>query len=294
MDHSDPLGLYRVLGISPTATAEEIAAAFRRRSKETHPDTSGRESAEEFVQVSAAYEVLGDPVRRGEYDRAARELDEQKAAREPAQQPFHAPARYSPRQVLPKDQTQRIIVICAVVGAGFGLFMAIDHHKKEAEAARAQERLEAILHPVPTCANPPKNGTYLGPRMKVTGLHYLVISNQTEYDMIFKWRDVKSGHAVVTLFIERGGSVEFRNFGDGRYKQQFVFGDKLDTSCEKFLKPVSIRQGSEVQVMAKPTIGSFEWRVFEYNFNSIRGDASLFGGRYSFYADIPLAEFQRP
>lgn len=72
--HSDPLGLYRALGLTPTATAEEIAAAFRRRSKETHPDTSGRESAEEFVQVSAAYEVLGDPARREKYDRSSWEL----------------------------------------------------------------------------------------------------------------------------------------------------------------------------------------------------------------------------
>lgn len=71
MDHSDPLGLYRSLGISPTATAAEIAAAFRKRSKETHPDTSGRESAEEFVQVSAAYEVLSDPARREKYDRSS-------------------------------------------------------------------------------------------------------------------------------------------------------------------------------------------------------------------------------
>lgn len=70
MNHSDPLGLYRALGLSPTATAEEIAAAFRKRSKETHPDTSGRDSAEEFVQVSAAYEVLGDPARRERYDRS--------------------------------------------------------------------------------------------------------------------------------------------------------------------------------------------------------------------------------
>lgn len=71
MNHSDPLGLYRALGVSPTATAEEIAAAFRKRSKETHPDTSGRESAEEFVQVSAAYEVLGDPIRKERYDKSS-------------------------------------------------------------------------------------------------------------------------------------------------------------------------------------------------------------------------------
>lgn len=71
MNHSDPLGLYRALGISPTATEEEIAAAFRRRAKETHPDTSGRESTEEFVQVSAAYDVLGDPARREKYDKSS-------------------------------------------------------------------------------------------------------------------------------------------------------------------------------------------------------------------------------
>ncbi len=70
MTHSDPLGLYRALGISPTATEEEIAAAFRKRAKETHPDTSGCESTEEFVQVSAAYDVLGDPSRREKYDKS--------------------------------------------------------------------------------------------------------------------------------------------------------------------------------------------------------------------------------
>ena len=80
MNHSDPLGLYRALGISPTATMEEIATAFRKRAKETHPDTSGRESAAEFVQVSAAYDVLGDPARRERYDKSRWEPFQRDAA----------------------------------------------------------------------------------------------------------------------------------------------------------------------------------------------------------------------
>lgn len=80
MNHSDPLGLYRALGISPTATEEEIVAAFRKRAKETHPDTSGRESAREFVRVSAAYDVLGDPARREKYDKSNWEPFQREAA----------------------------------------------------------------------------------------------------------------------------------------------------------------------------------------------------------------------
>jgi hypothetical protein len=68
MRNSDPKGLYAVLGVSPTATADEIKNAFRQRAKETHPDTSGNASAAFFQQVNAAYKILSDPESRAEYD----------------------------------------------------------------------------------------------------------------------------------------------------------------------------------------------------------------------------------
>lgn len=68
MSNSDPKGLYAVLGVSPSATADEIKNAFRQRAKETHPDTSGNASAAHFQQVNAAYKVLSDPESRAEYD----------------------------------------------------------------------------------------------------------------------------------------------------------------------------------------------------------------------------------
>jgi len=65
---------YRILGVSDTATAKEIKSAFRNLSRKYHPDTNpGDTSAEErFKEVSAAYDVLGDPQRRKEYDEVRR------------------------------------------------------------------------------------------------------------------------------------------------------------------------------------------------------------------------------
>ena len=57
---------YKVLGVESTATQDSIKSAYRRRSKETHPDAGG--SSDEFSLVAIAYEVLGDPVRRAAYD----------------------------------------------------------------------------------------------------------------------------------------------------------------------------------------------------------------------------------
>ncbi len=58
---------YKTLGVSSTATAKEITSAYRKLAKKHHPDTNpGGE--ETFKEISAAYDVLGEPDRRKEYD----------------------------------------------------------------------------------------------------------------------------------------------------------------------------------------------------------------------------------
>jgi curved DNA-binding protein CbpA len=61
---------YVVLGVGRRASPDEIARAYRRAARATHPDggNSGAGS-ERFQAVSDAYEVLRDPQRRAGYDR---------------------------------------------------------------------------------------------------------------------------------------------------------------------------------------------------------------------------------
>lgn len=59
---------YAILGISPTATFDEIPSAYRQRAKQYHPDYFGKDSAQ-FLGVQEAYNVLGDPSNRISYDR---------------------------------------------------------------------------------------------------------------------------------------------------------------------------------------------------------------------------------
>ena len=62
---------YKILGVSRDASQEEIKRAFRELALKYHPDRNpGDPHAEEkFKEINEAYQVLGDPRKRAEYDR---------------------------------------------------------------------------------------------------------------------------------------------------------------------------------------------------------------------------------
>lgn len=70
--NTDP---YKTLGVSKTATQDEIKKAYRKLAKSLHPDLHPGDTAkqEQFKAVSAAYELLGDPEKRRRFD--AGEID---------------------------------------------------------------------------------------------------------------------------------------------------------------------------------------------------------------------------
>jgi len=61
---------YEVLGVSRTATEQEIKRAYRQQARKHHPDVNKADHAEErFKEINEAYEVLSNADRRAAYDR---------------------------------------------------------------------------------------------------------------------------------------------------------------------------------------------------------------------------------
>lgn len=65
---------YAVLGVSSSATADEIKKQYRRLAKKFHPDANQNDpkAAERFKEISEAYNVVGDAEKRKQYDEMRR------------------------------------------------------------------------------------------------------------------------------------------------------------------------------------------------------------------------------
>ena len=59
---------YEVLGVSKTATQDEIKSAYRKLAKKYHPDNKETGDAEKFKEATEAFSVLGDAQKRQTYD----------------------------------------------------------------------------------------------------------------------------------------------------------------------------------------------------------------------------------
>jgi curved DNA-binding protein len=60
---------YKIMGIEPTASEQEIKTAYRRLARKYHPDLNKAANAEAlFKEMGEAYEILKDPEKRAQYD----------------------------------------------------------------------------------------------------------------------------------------------------------------------------------------------------------------------------------
>ena len=63
---------YKILGVSKSATPDEIKKKYRSLARELHPDKTKGDAKreEEFKAVSEAYDILSDTKKKSEYDEA--------------------------------------------------------------------------------------------------------------------------------------------------------------------------------------------------------------------------------
>jgi curved DNA-binding protein CbpA len=94
---SERADLYRVLQVDPSANPLVIQAAYRALAQIFHPDVSG--DSEEMKRINAAWEVLGDPRRRRQYDI-------ERAGRHAPEPPQHASAPPSAHRASPSTSSR--------------------------------------------------------------------------------------------------------------------------------------------------------------------------------------------
>jgi DnaJ-class molecular chaperone len=72
---------YSQLGVTKSASADEIKKAYRKLALQYHPDRNKtKEGEEKFKEITKAYEVLGDPQKRQTYDQYGAAAFEQGAS----------------------------------------------------------------------------------------------------------------------------------------------------------------------------------------------------------------------
>ena len=137
---------YEILQVSPNAEPEVIAAAYRRLARKYHPDAyAAADATDRMKELNEAYEVLGDPPRRAEYDRirsyaragvrrAEREDPKPPPREEPAEPPKAA------RTVTLEPSTLRAApVVFGLLGLGvaigIGVWVAVGAANKDEETS---------------------------------------------------------------------------------------------------------------------------------------------------------------
>lgn len=117
---------YEILGVSHTATEDEIKKRYRKLAREYHPDVNKGAGAEEkFKEINLAYDTLSDSLKRADYDQTLSDTGVRGARPAPAPsggRPAPSSTAESPyRQQMIRAALTRVFVMAALAGLLGGL-----------------------------------------------------------------------------------------------------------------------------------------------------------------------------
>ena len=103
---------YLILGVTKTATGEEIKTAYRRMARRLHPDVNpnSQAAAAQFQDIAVAYEILSDSIRRKTYDDQATNLD----AENDQEYYFTLQVTPSKRSIVPLPEPQVVYLLADI------------------------------------------------------------------------------------------------------------------------------------------------------------------------------------
>lgn len=157
---------YTILGVAPTATAEEIKEAWLSRLSLYHPDRHP-ENADWFTRQAArlneAYHTLKDPARRHAYDeRSRRELFARQPSGLVAIRPDSSESASTPSQTLRLKRHRAMALIAVGLAAAVGLILTAlsDRHSGSPQLyLETVQPMAAVGLPSPTPINDPPSAT---------------------------------------------------------------------------------------------------------------------------------------
>lgn len=145
---------YQILGVSPSASVDEIKRSYRVLAKRYHPDVNpnDKSAADKFADVNEAHDTLSDPTKRAEYDKQLKEasnsgradiLARQRAAAQQAAAQQAAARQAAARQAAARQAAQQAAMRSAFGGRIDPLAMAQARAQAAAQQAAAQQAAQA-------------------------------------------------------------------------------------------------------------------------------------------------------
>jgi molecular chaperone DnaJ len=107
---------YAALGVSSSATRDQIRDAYRRLARANHPDSHGDSSATRMAEINAAWHILSDPARRATYDGFRQTVSAAPPSSRPA---TAAPVAPFPPAPVPGRFPWRFLLVIALIGIAF-------------------------------------------------------------------------------------------------------------------------------------------------------------------------------